>query len=533
MEATTEKKASLTSQSAWILFAKVVGFFLTTLFPLLIVRYLTKDGVGTYRQIFLIVSNAVLILPFGLSMSAYYFLNRERANHGATVFNILAFNFIVGGLAFAFFLFFPSAVGATFQNGELPRLSWLIGLLIWVSLFAGFLETVALARQEARLTAFLIVGGQLLKTVLMTIAILVFSNVESLVWAAVILSVVQSIALLFYVATRYPKFWQQANYKFAKTQASYAFPTGLSVLLYVGQTDLHNYFVSHGFSAAEFAIYSQGCFQLPLITLLYDSVGSVMIPRMSQMQHEGKKREMLQLAISATRKLAFFYFPIFGFLMIVAYDFVTTLFTTEYAASVPIFRANLLALPLFCVVADPIARAFPSAVRWLLKLRIGIFVILLALFFSGVGRFSLLTMISIVVFTLVYEKLALAWISAKHLDFKRADFNLLRPIGRLAVAAAAAAVFLFAFVYASRDFILGKATEISRSILSLFRFSDGGEFFGGAIYLGLMLLIYSAIYLIFARFLNVIDEEDQLRAISLWNRVADKVRRRKLVGNVG
>ena len=157
------RKSSLTSQSAWILFAKVTGFGLNTLFPLLIVRYLTQENVGVYRQAFLVASNAVLVLPLGFSMSAYYFLNREPEKHSATVFNILIFNFVMGGLAFLTLFFFPQILGSAFQNQEMTRLAPLIGIVIWLWIFSSFLETVALAMQEARLTAFFIVSAQLLK----------------------------------------------------------------------------------------------------------------------------------------------------------------------------------------------------------------------------------------------------------------------------------------------------------------------------------------------------------------------------------
>ena len=96
-----QNETSLTRQSAWILAAKVVGFALNTVLPLLVVRYLTQESVGVYRQAFLVASNAVLVLPLGLSMSAYYFLNREPEKHPAVVLNILLFNFLMGMAAFA------------------------------------------------------------------------------------------------------------------------------------------------------------------------------------------------------------------------------------------------------------------------------------------------------------------------------------------------------------------------------------------------------------------------------------------------
>src|ERR1051325_10121430 len=94
-----KKPASLREQSAWLLTAKVVGFAFSFVLPLLIVRYLDQEQVGNYRQAFLIITNAVIILPLGFSMSAYYFLARESERRGAAILNILLFNFVVGGLA--------------------------------------------------------------------------------------------------------------------------------------------------------------------------------------------------------------------------------------------------------------------------------------------------------------------------------------------------------------------------------------------------------------------------------------------------
>ena len=65
-----EKKTSLREQSAWLLVAKVIGFAFSFALPLLIVRYLTQDAVGHYREAFQVITNAVVILPLGFSMSA-------------------------------------------------------------------------------------------------------------------------------------------------------------------------------------------------------------------------------------------------------------------------------------------------------------------------------------------------------------------------------------------------------------------------------------------------------------------------------
>src|SRR5258708_5672818 len=109
MNSTNETAQSLRSQSAWLLTAKIIGFGFSFVLPLLIVRILTQDDVGHYREAFQVITNGVIILPLGFSMSAYYFLARETERRGAAVLNILLFNFIVGGLACLTLFLYPQS----------------------------------------------------------------------------------------------------------------------------------------------------------------------------------------------------------------------------------------------------------------------------------------------------------------------------------------------------------------------------------------------------------------------------------------
>ena len=200
-----ENKASLKSQSAWLLFAKIIGFVFAFILPLLIVRFLSQDQVGVYRQSFLVIMNAAAILPFGFSMSAYYYLNREKEKRGAAIFNILLFNFTVGGLAFLTLFFFPQLLGNAFQNAEMTQLAPKIGVVIWIWIISTILETVAVANQETKLATVFIIFSQFSKTFLMAIAVVYFTTVEAILNAAIIQGVLQLMVLLYYLKSRFPQ----------------------------------------------------------------------------------------------------------------------------------------------------------------------------------------------------------------------------------------------------------------------------------------------------------------------------------------
>ncbi len=435
MENKNIAKPSLRRQGVWLLFAKTVGFVFSFLLPLLVVRFLAQDAVGVYRQAFQVISTAVAILPLGVGMSAYYYLSREPARRAYAITNILLFTFAVGGLACLVLSLFPQIIGQIFRNEELTRLAPLIGVMVGLWIFSGFLEIVAVANQEPRLAAAFIILAQLTKTILMVSAVFLFATVESFLYAALMQGILQSSALFVYLNYRFPRFWKNFEPGFFREQLAYALPFGFAGLLWILQTDLHNFFVGNRFSPAEYAIYVYGCFQLPFISMVIESASSVMIPRMSELQEKNDTSEMLNIAIRATKRLALIFFPVYVFLMITAQAFVVTLFTRDYLASVPIFMINLTLLPVAVWINDPFVRAYPELGRFLLILRLFIFVGLVAALYFGVQRFDLVGMILIVIATALIEKVILTTVVLRKLKVSRAGLLPLMAVGTTAICA--------------------------------------------------------------------------------------------------
>ena len=518
MNETEQKKPSLKSQSAWLLFAKIVGFGFAFLLPLLVVRFLSQEKVGVYRQVFLVIANAVSILSLGFSMSAFYFLNRETEKRGAAVFNILLFNFAVGGAACLALFLFPQLLGNLFNNAEMTHLAPKIGIVIWLWIFSAFLETIAVANQESRLATVFIILAQLTKTLLMALAVVVFASVESFLYAAMAQAALQTLVLLVYLNNRFPRFWQKFDLKFFREQMFYALPFGLAGLLWTLQTDIHNYFVGHRFSAAEFAVYAYGCFQLPLITMLSESVTSVLIPRMSELQARGDTREMIRLTARAMQKLAFFFFPVYVFLFVTAQVFITTLFTDKFAASVPIFLINLTLLPFDIWVVDPITRAFKELGRFLLILRVFILLALVAALFFGLQYFDLRGMIAIVVVASLTEKFVSTFVIARKFGVRREDARLLNGVWKTALASLAAGIILFLIYWLAKDSLHNFGANLVNSLFAAPKQSIA-DFAAGALTLGVCFAIFAPVYLILANAFNLIDDGEKAFIKSVFGKI--------------
>ena len=515
MEEASIKTPSLRTQSAWLLFAKVVGFVFSLLLPLLIVRFLTQAEVGIYRQVFLVIINANIILQLGFGTSVYYFLSRSTAERrGAVVFNTLLFNFAVGAIACLVLFVYPQLLGNIFQSEQMTRLAPEIGIVIWLWIFSTFLETVAIANREPKMATAFIILAQFTKTALMLLAVMIFATVESFVYAAMVQALIQSVILLIYLSSRFPKFWLEFDPKFFREQLFYALPFGLAGLLWTLQTDIHNYFVGYRFSDAEFAIYAVGCFELPLIGMLADSVASVMIPRMSELESSGDKSEMKRLSVRVMEKLAFVYLPSYVFLMITAATFITTLFTKDYLASVPIFVLNLTLLPFYIWVTDPIVRAYKELGRFLLMARVFILAGLMAALYFGIGHFDLSGMIAIVIVTVVVDKFVSTALVLKKLEVKRQDFILLKDVGKTALSSLIAGVATFLFYRQFSDIIAVWGANLTQSVFTNPKQSLT-DFISGGFVLVFSALVFAPIYLFIMNRFGVIEdaEKEKLKSI--------------------
>jgi len=306
------------------------------------------------------------------------------------------------------------------------------------------------AHQEAKLSTIFIISSQLTKTLLLLVAAMAFGSLRALIYAALVQGILQTIILLIYLRSRFPRFWGSFDWAVLRMQLSYALPFGIAGLLFTLQMDLPNYFVSNQFDPATYAIYAIGCFNIPLVGMLSESVGAVMIPQVSVLQKQGDHREILALAARVARKLALVYLPLYAFLIVMGREFLTVLFTQQYAASWPIFAINLTLLPLGVFVSDPIMRAYAEHRQFLPKLYLALVALLFAALWAGTSRFGLIWAISVVVGVGIIGRF-ITWLKIGHiLHIRWRDVRLLKDVGKIAIAAGVAGL-LTAFVRSSLD----------------------------------------------------------------------------------
>jgi O-antigen/teichoic acid export membrane protein len=437
---------TLSAQAFWIMLAKTLAFGFTLALPLLLVRRMSQEDFGLYKQIFLLVSTAYALLPLGLGMSAYYFLPREPERQPQVVFNIFLFLGAASALFFAAVTLFPGLLLRLFNSGEVAGYAPLIGLVVATWVASSLLEIIAIARQELRLATVFVILSQLTKAAFMLGAVVLFGSVRALLYAALCQGLLQTAILLFYLRSRFGDFWRRFDWPLWRVQLAYALPFGLASMLLRSQTELDNYFVSYQFGPAAYAVYAVGCFELPLLALLSESVSSVTIPRVSGLQKEGATREIVELIARMTRKLALILLPLYFFLLVTGREFITFLFTEQYAESWPIFAFNLTLIPLALVTVayDPVMRAHAEHRYFLLKVRGVLLVLMVGGLLYATPRYGLVGAIAVNILVNVIDRAVVALKVKRILNIGREHLPLFAGVWRVAAAALLAGAATFA-----------------------------------------------------------------------------------------
>ncbi|NOY63316.1 MAG: oligosaccharide flippase family protein, partial [Gammaproteobacteria bacterium] len=158
---------------------------------------------------------------------------------------------------------------------------------------------------------------------------------------------------------------------FVREQLSYSLPLALSAIVGLVGRVLDRMVIAVNFTTNQFAVYSVGALELPLDAIFQKSVANVLRATFPPLVKEKKFAEIIEIWRASVRKLALVVLPTFVFLLFFSYEFITLLFTEEYAESVGIFRGYLLLVPLHMFVFSVIPPVFgKTAVTFKISLAI-------------------------------------------------------------------------------------------------------------------------------------------------------------------
>lgn len=381
-------EASISKQALILIFGRGLASALTFLIPIVLARYLNPTEYGTYKQIFLVYSSLFMILPFGIIQSLYYFIPKDPERMRTYLIQAFLFLQLSGLVALLFVAFFGRTIAAYFNNPDLAPYLFQMGLFIFLMLSSSYFEALLISSQKIAQASGLGFLSEAGKTASMLLPLIWSHRLADLMWGMIFFSFLRFCGVLFYVIREYSLSWRDVEWSALRQQLAYSIPFGFAVILQVTQDKFHQYVVAYSYSAAVFAVYSVGMFQIPIVELIYTPMSQLLIVRMAALRQRATRQEIVSLWYDITKKLAMVFFPLFVFLQVIAHDLIVLLFTPTYLPSVPLFRIALFTLLTAIFLTEGVLRAYAET-SFILKNTVWKLVLTLLLIFPFLSWFGL------------------------------------------------------------------------------------------------------------------------------------------------
>jgi len=286
-----------------------------------------------------------------------------------------------------------------------------------------------------------------------------------------------------------------------REQLGYAIPFSCAVIVQIIQQNYHQYAVSWHFDAATFAVYSVGCLQIPLVDFMFTPTVNVMMVQMGEDLRDGQQLQVMRVWQDTVRRLALIFFPLVGLLVVNAFPLITLLYTTAYAASVPIFMVWSLSILFSAFPTDGVLRTF-SENRWLLITNIVRRVMLLALMNRFIMSFHLLGAVLITLAGMLLAKL---------MHLARIKTLLRVGLGELLPWRSLGGIVMISMVSAIPSIVLNAKLDLLQLVLLPI---------SGMVYMG----IFTLLVLLFG-LLTAEERASMKRSLYVWNRRSAESRR--------
>lgn len=363
---------------------------------------------GVYRQFLLIAETFTPIFGIGFSVSIYYFLTKY-SDHNRLLFKIIKYGVIITLIMSIMSISHIASFIANALNS--PDL---IGLLIYAApyitmmILLPILHAFYVYNNKTKQLFFLNSSLAIIYLVL-TAAILYYNrSALFLVWSRTLYLLITCITLsvVFYK-------WAKSNQKEKDEKYNlkdlfvYSLPIGAASVVGIISMQINKFIVSTNYSVKDFAIYSNGAFEIPFIGLITSTITVVSLSELIKLCEADKYLDALRLFHKIAIVSALFLFPISIFFFTYSDDFILLMFGSKYAGSAILFRVFLFLVPIRIIVYGPVLIALDKRhvllYRSIWELIINVILSFFLMYFIGLIGIAISNVISVALWSVPFN----------------------------------------------------------------------------------------------------------------------------------
>ena len=348
----------LSHQVALASVSKTVKHISVFALSIILARTLSTENYGVYLQVQLVVSALLYLAIFGVPHSIYFFLPRTRQPRLLVSASALALAAIALLLAAGIYAA-ADGIALLLNNPGLSELAMLTAALLFFQVPIKLFEPAMIAAKRVGTFVALNATFNLLFFFPVAIPALLGWPVESILRSMLLFYIVQfamMMGTLLWVTLNLPAQVDGERYSF-RAQVVYSVPIGLAGV--VGEIGRQNdkLIVGGMFDPAQYALYTRGAMEIPLLNVISNSLHNIMMPRFVEAYRDGDMVELLRSWHSAIKLMAAFVYPACAFFIATGDLLIPFLYSDRFAEASVIFQIYMLTLLVRVTTGDAIIRA--------------------------------------------------------------------------------------------------------------------------------------------------------------------------------
>jgi O-antigen/teichoic acid export membrane protein len=455
--------AGLARSAGIIAIARIANQALIVLSPVILVRLLSVEEFGRYREFLLYVGLFASVAAFGINNSLLYFVaaNGDDAwRYVRQAVLLTAVNSVAGAVMLV-------GLNALLHGALVGDFAVPVALYVLLFVNVDFWEFLWLARRRPG-AVFAYTSGRLFARMTVVIATAAISgDVDTIIGSLLVLEAGRLLLSTVFWRRQVAGLERSTGASW-REQLRFCSPIGASLILVTLNKSLGALFVTKLLGPVALAHYTIGTYVQPLVTILRNSLSDVLLPHMAA-QRLGPSGDRLALWRRSTVIAAVLLLPAAVVLAFFAEPLVVTVFSEDYRAAVPVLQIYLLVLVRECFDFGVPLRALgrTSPIMWSNSAAAVINVALLVVLMPRAGLAGAVTAFVVARFL---EGLYLGWCMLRLYGISVRELASWRDLARVVTALGIAAVVLVAPVWTER---LGLGGATLATVLFLLAFAAG------------------------------------------------------------
>ena len=329
------------------------------LIPVFLSRWLEIEAYGTFKLFILIQGLFLAVVHLGMDFGLFYFIKSRPNAFPVFSLNAIIFETVLSLFCATLFLVFGGKASLLFNNPDLALHLLPFFFLILFSIPAQHLDHYFTVLDKIKWAVLSTILHEFLKTSIIIVGYFFFNSLSFVLSGLALLSLAKLGILVTFNALAMKRLrlsWGLLPH-YLPAQLKYGLPLGLSHFISV-LINFDKFLISAFFNVRQFTLYSVGCFEVPVVHSVTNTMTDLMSFSMIGARNEGDMARVKELWRSTVRKILLIHIPVAAFMVCFSSKVIELVYSSLYAESAFYFRVFSIIFLLTAFDCDLVFRVF-------------------------------------------------------------------------------------------------------------------------------------------------------------------------------